>query len=67
MNCRPDTTPRFAVNRNKILSRLPGVRLSPHEKRFGSGRPRLAGAESLPAPVAAGLGVDAPHSRWVRR
>jgi hypothetical protein len=41
MNSKPDTAPRFAVNRADMLSRLPGVQLPASSKRFARGKPKL--------------------------
>ena len=67
MNCRPDSAPRFAVNRNKNISRLPGVHLTPGEKRFGSGRPKLEGDDSFPFPSQPRTPGDSLHGGWARR
>ena len=47
MNRKPDTAPRFAVNRADMLSRLPGVQLAAHSKRFARGKPKLSSPESI--------------------
>jgi hypothetical protein len=47
MNRKPDTAPRFAVNRADMLSRLPGVQLSAHSKRFARGKPKLSSSEPI--------------------
>ncbi len=65
MNCRPDSAPRFAVNRNKNISRLPGVHLTPGEKRFGSGRPKLESEISASFPAQSR--TDILHGGWSRR
>lgn len=67
MNCRPDPTPRFAVNRTKIISRLPGVQLAPGDKRFGSGRPRLGGEDAVSFPAQQRSSNDSLHGGWARR
>jgi len=67
MNCRPDSTPRFAVNRNKIISRLPGVHLTPGDKRFGSGRPKLGGEETASFPVPTRTVSESLHGGRTRR
>jgi hypothetical protein len=67
MNCKPDPAPRFAVNRSKIISRLPGVQLTPGEKRFGSGRPRLEAEDGVSFPVPVRTGSDSLHGGWTRR
>ncbi len=48
MNCKPEKSPRFAVNRAAMVSRLPGVKLSSSAKRFARGRPKLVPTGLLP-------------------
>jgi hypothetical protein len=51
MNSKPDTAPRFAVNRDDMLSRLPGVQLPAHSKRFARGKPKLHVTEPVHSPT----------------
>jgi len=46
MNRKPDTAPRFAVNRADMLSRLPGVQLPANATRFARGKPKLAASDT---------------------
>jgi hypothetical protein len=51
MNRKPDTAPRFAVNRDDMLSRLPGVQLPASSKRFARGKPKLHLIEPVSGPM----------------
>lgn len=41
MNRKPNSAPRFAVDRADMLSRLPGVKLPASSKHFARGKPKL--------------------------
>ena len=70
MNCKPEKSPRFAVDRALMLSRLPGVRLAANANVFARGRPRLESDNDNPFVRyvrAADVEMEEPRHRFPTR